>query len=358
MKKANVTAPGRISVVVGAYNVEDYLGRCLDSILCQTYRNLEVIVVNDCSTDGTAAIADRYRSMDDRVKVVHLSQNVGAYAARIEGIAVATGEFIGFVDSDDWIDVRMFGDLIQAAIDRVADIVICGAKIVDPNGTILGPKVTIPNRKVVEGDALERFCRFEFGSGVLWNKLYRAELILAHYAGKFSRGPDCPVDYDYLVNIGCFSGAQRVALVPDAHYSYFERTGSISRAGNPPLEFAQTLRGYVTCLEAHAGGLGDRICLVDQLYSGLLTMPCYRVSDASGLNPYSEEIAESLRRLADVHPQGIHALIHAFDPAISSKRPSVRMAARRLRNALKQFVSTVVSRLPVVRQDRKLKASA
>ena len=102
-----------ISIVVPVYNVEKYLGKCLDSILGQTYRNLEIIVVDDGSTDHSGSICDEYGKKDPRVAVIH-QDNQGVSAARTSGIGKARGQYVGFVDGDDWIAEGMYQDLYRA----------------------------------------------------------------------------------------------------------------------------------------------------------------------------------------------------------------------------------------------------
>lgn len=96
-----------ISVIVPVYNVENYLCKCVDSIINQTYNNLEIILVDDGSTDGSASICDEYVLKDSRVKVIH-KENGGVSSARNIGIAEASGEYICFVDSDDWLELDYF----------------------------------------------------------------------------------------------------------------------------------------------------------------------------------------------------------------------------------------------------------
>lgn len=102
----NISGP-LISLIVPVYNVKDYLKTCLQSILEQTYKNLEIILVDDGSDDGSSGICDEYARMDQRIKTIHLPHS-GVSAARNAGLAAATGELLGFVDSDDWIDHDMY----------------------------------------------------------------------------------------------------------------------------------------------------------------------------------------------------------------------------------------------------------
>ena len=123
-----------ISVIVPAYNIEDYLSKCLDSILIQSYKNMEIVIIDDGSTDGTAQIADSYQvKYPDKVVCLHL-QNGGVLRARMRGIEEASGEWIGFVDGDDEIEIDMYERLINNAYIYGADISHCGYQTIVNNG--------------------------------------------------------------------------------------------------------------------------------------------------------------------------------------------------------------------------------
>ncbi|WP_416145204.1 glycosyltransferase family 2 protein [Planococcus koreensis] len=113
-----------ISVIVPVYNVQEYLPKCLDSVIGQTYENLEILLVNDGSTDESAEICDRYARMDGRIHVIH-QENQGLAAARNAGLEAAAGMYIGFVDSDDWIDLDMYEFLYRLMHEYRADLAMC-----------------------------------------------------------------------------------------------------------------------------------------------------------------------------------------------------------------------------------------
>lgn len=129
-----MTESKKISVIVPVYNVGEYLRQCVDSILSQTYSNLEIIAVNDGSTDGSGAILDEYREKDIRLIAIH-QENQGVSAARNKGLDVATGDYIAFVDADDYIHPEMYEKLVKALEDNQADISFCTRKRVYQNGT-------------------------------------------------------------------------------------------------------------------------------------------------------------------------------------------------------------------------------
>ena len=120
----------KISVIVPIYKVEPYLRQCFDSIVGQTYRNLEIILIDDGSPDNCGAICNEYAERDNRVTVIH-KQNGGLSAARNDGIAATTGDWIAFVDSDDWIETDYYEKLLAAVEIRNSDIVISGCFLME-----------------------------------------------------------------------------------------------------------------------------------------------------------------------------------------------------------------------------------
>jgi glycosyltransferase involved in cell wall biosynthesis len=128
-----------ISIIVPVYKVEPYLRRCVDSILAQTFTDFECILIDDGSPDNCPAICDAYAEKDNRITVIH-QENRGVSAARNVGLDIAKGEWIGFVDSDDWCDVGMFDFLYNNAIKYDADVSICGIRKVSSNGFVKNKK--------------------------------------------------------------------------------------------------------------------------------------------------------------------------------------------------------------------------
>ena len=122
-----------ISVIIPIYNVEKYLEKCIDSVLAQTYRNIEIILVDDGSTDKCADICDSYLKKDSRVKVIH-KVNGGLSSARNAGLDIAEGDFISFVDSDDFIEKEMLEKLYEALMEADADMAVCNFRWIDTNG--------------------------------------------------------------------------------------------------------------------------------------------------------------------------------------------------------------------------------
>ena len=166
-----------ISIIVAVYNIASYIERGVNSILAQTYRNLEIILVDDGSTDASGEICDRLAQTDDRIIVLH-KENGGPADARNAGIAIAKGSFIGFVDGDDWIDADMYEKMFGALLEQEADITICRYRRVGQNLTEDDSK---DRAFVFEGqEALQYYVeeREEYDiQNAAWNKLYRRKVL-------------------------------------------------------------------------------------------------------------------------------------------------------------------------------------
>ena len=127
-------------MILPVYNAEKHLRRCLDSLLAQTLRDIEIILINDCSTDQSGVICEEYAKKDARITVIHNDQNIRQGPSRNKGIELARGEYIGFVDSDDWIDPDYYEKLYQAAITENADTAKTEAIIVERDQQLIPQK--------------------------------------------------------------------------------------------------------------------------------------------------------------------------------------------------------------------------
>ena len=215
----------KISVIVPAYNNAPWLPRCLDSILAQTYENLEVIAVNDGSTDDTARVLDAYAEKDARVRAIH-KENGGVTSARLRGVEESAGDWIGFVDGDDFIEPQMYADLMKNARQHGADISHCGHRMVYPGGEVRyfynTGLLRLQNRETGIRDLLEERI-MEPG---LCNKLYRRSL----FAGLEQR-MDGKIrnNEDLLMNYYLFREAEKLVFEDVCPYHYLIREGSASQ---------------------------------------------------------------------------------------------------------------------------------
>jgi glycosyltransferase involved in cell wall biosynthesis len=213
----------RISVIIPCYNVEKYVARCLESVLSQTHDNLEAIVVNDGSTDGTARIVGRYLS-DGRV--MYLEQaNAGVSAARNAGIDAASGALLAFADSDDYLETRMYERLLAARARENADMAVCNYNLVYDDR--VEPQYSKPRNETVDVradvyDYFARFCACPKPNNYIWTRLYRAEIV----KNSRVRFENHKLGDDTLFNFKLLPHLRRVAFVPDGLYNYFQRADS------------------------------------------------------------------------------------------------------------------------------------
>ena len=114
-----------ISVIIPIYQIDRYVGSCIESVMNQTYKNLEIILVDDGSEDRGAELCDLYAKKDSRIKVIH-KKNGGLVSARKAGVKIATGEYVGYVDGDDWVDEKFYEIMVKSAIQYNSDLVVAG----------------------------------------------------------------------------------------------------------------------------------------------------------------------------------------------------------------------------------------
>ena len=220
----------KISVLVPAYNVALWLPSCLDSILAQTYQNLEIIVVNDGSTDNTGTILDSYAKKNGRIVAIH-QKNAGLVAARETGIAHATGDYVTFVDGDDTIAPDMYEHLMANALKYKADISHCGMDFVFPDGHIEPHYGT--GRLLVQ-DNIEGLRELLIGELVepsLCTKLYARYLVTNSCLDKSVLNNE-----DLLRNFTLFSRANRIVFEDFCGSQYFQRPGSMSKDSSKALQ--------------------------------------------------------------------------------------------------------------------------
>ena len=210
----------KISVIVPVYNVEQYLERCVDSIINQTYKNLEIILVNDGSTDNSGQLCDELAKKDDRIRVIH-KKNGGLSDARNTGINEAKSDLIGFIDSDDYIDEDMYEVLMNNLKDANADLSMCGHYDVYNNV----PEVQVADKKIWElssKDAIKMVMEAKILSVTAVNKLYKKSLFsdLKFEIGKIAE--------DAFIMIKLLDKCNVVVATNEKKYYYVHRENSIT----------------------------------------------------------------------------------------------------------------------------------
>lgn len=209
----------KISVIIPVYNAEPFLPACLDSVLAQTHRELEIILIDDGSTDGSGGICDRYAARDSRIRVIHL-ENGGVSRARNRGLELATGELISFIDSDDTMEPDMYELLVQCMEEHHADISHCGYKhlVRDEIRLVHDTRQIRPQTRE---EALNCFVSGTLFGGGLWNKLFRRSLLEG-----LSFREDLKNNEDILFNFEAFSRAECSVFADYALYNYVARFGT------------------------------------------------------------------------------------------------------------------------------------
>jgi glycosyltransferase involved in cell wall biosynthesis len=212
-----------ISIIVPVYNIAKYLERCVNSIIHQSYKNIEIILVDDGSTDGSGQICDAFKEKDPRVGVIH-KINGGLSSARNAGLDIIKGEYVGFVDGDDFIDKYMYETLIKAILDNDADIVQTGFKHTDENGNIKDERIFIEATYDNLDDMFyQRFEEKNIHGGV-WTKLYKSAIFRNI---RFFEGY---VFEDFAIMPGLFNECKGFVVIGGAFYNYCSNPKSISKS--------------------------------------------------------------------------------------------------------------------------------
>lgn len=217
----------KVSVIVPLYNTEQYIERCLKSICAQTYKNLEIIVVNDCSTDSSAAIVERMAYEDNRIQLVTHQKNRGLYHARITGVEKSTGDYIDFVDSDDYISCDFIRTLVYRSLETEADVVVGKAVHEDEKGyRYFHNLYHFYDFGILNGkEILKEFWRQEgkcFIWHTVWNKLYAKEIWEKALPVLKRQNEHLIMTEDFAFSAVLLNYASRLASVEYGAYFYFQ----------------------------------------------------------------------------------------------------------------------------------------
>ena len=237
-----------LSVIVPIYKVEKYLEQCIESILQQSYKNFELILVDDGSPDNCPTICEQYAKKDNRIRVVH-KQNGGLVSARKAGLQIAKGTYVAYVDGDDWIDSDMYERCILIMEKENADVMVCGycAEIEDGTSTCMH---SFLRTGVYRGEKLEELYRKALYSGkfyepgivaAVWNKVYRKDILLENQfnvSDNIRMGEDAACTYPTLLDANCIVIENEICP-----YHYRILLSSMSRSYDP-LYFQRIFEHY------------------------------------------------------------------------------------------------------------------
>ncbi|MDE7247357.1 MAG: glycosyltransferase, partial [Lachnospiraceae bacterium] len=268
-----------LSIIVPVYNVEPYLACCLDSILAQTFADFEVLLIDDGSTDASGSICDDYAKKDSRIRCLH-QENGGHMSARQAGFRQASGEYVTFVDSDDWIDPSMYQAMCAAANKYDADVICCNYTAVTPEKEIRRLDFCTPgfyDRQRLEEEIYPNMLFtgsfFHYGiSPSLCNKLFRRRLFEKHL---FQVPLSLKLGEDGLAVYSCLLEASSVCFLPEAFYYYRSSSSSLThtmdrgRLAENHLLFTT----YDKLIDLSAHPCMERQLLYYYVYQCLLTFP-------------------------------------------------------------------------------------
>ena len=244
-----------LSIIVPVYKVEKYLPRCIDSILAQTFGDFELILIDDGSPDGCGRICDEYARKDKRIVVIH-QKNMGVSAARNAGLDIARGRYIGFVDSDDWIEPRMYEVMMDAIRENGADMAVCGVRYADEDGKFTRADMLSEGVYSRNGLLEDVFAMPNRLGGGCCNKVFDASKIASV---RFKVGMTIAEDALYLFD--CFMRIDGAVKIGDALYNVYERCGSATRTDSMicvnetiegRLSMLRHTRKYMPSMEARA----------------------------------------------------------------------------------------------------------
>lgn len=212
----------KLTIILPVYNLEMHISKCIESVLKQTFKKIELLIINDGSTDNSGIICEEYRKIDNRIRVFH-QYNKGVSSARNKGLKYASGDYITFIDGDDWIEEDLYEKMIYNLESNAADICIGGLLRNFDSGkevpfSNIQDKVSMNNLVAIENMLEEKMF-----AGFIWDKIYKKELF-----NNIKFNEDIKLCEDVLINFTLFSRAKKIFFIPLNKYHYFSRENSAS----------------------------------------------------------------------------------------------------------------------------------
>lgn len=271
----------KISIIVPVYNVEKYLDRCIQTLINQTLKEIEIILVDDGSPDNCPKICDDYAQKDSRIKVIH-KINAGLGLARNSGLDIAIGEYVAFVDSDDFVELNMYEILYYAAISSQSDAVFCGFNI-EKATNVWSASSEVLNDKSWEGDQINEFMYDMIASGEkirkerlyqmsVWHAIYRRSIIMNNNIFFLSErsvvSEDIPFQVDFLMK------AHKISYLNNHLYNYCKNNYSLSSTFKVEKFIGyNNLRNYLLTKKTD----GEYKNRVNRLFIGYYRAYCYNL---------------------------------------------------------------------------------
>jgi len=299
----------KISIIIPVYNVEPYIRRCLDSVVNQTYTNLEILCVDDGSVDNSGNICDEYAAKDNRIKVFH-KENEGLPSAWNIGLTNFTGQYVGFVDSDDWIEHNMFEILYD--LIKIKDVSVVGANIFTDSDIESIPRKNIkpiPSEKLTQRDMLQYVYRLDLYNGfhvVIWNKLYSAKLFTDNKNLFFNT--DLKSGSDVLFMAMVFLTDNCTGAYIDKHlYHYYQRSTSLVSSASIDTKINGSLTAHKLVIDLfNKNGYEDLTVLVKKeicYYASLIAELALKHKNSNALIRMQDEMNVYLNEYAEVYAE-------------------------------------------------------
>lgn len=231
-----------ISVIIPVYNAENWIGRCIQSIINQVYENLEVIIVNDGSLDNSQRIISDYCKLDSRIIALN-QDNQGVSKARETGLKAAKGEFVTFVDADDYIDAKMYSTMVKY-IEKDTDIIEAGCRLVSVTGKII-QRVSLQSENIEGGrNCAVHYLKQQNVTNYMWNKLYRREILtsLTFENLRYSE--------DFYINVLSHYQARKKVIIPGEFYNYVMHSEQATSSSNFSLARVDTIKAGIMIMKA------------------------------------------------------------------------------------------------------------
>jgi len=256
-----------VSIIIPVYNVKEYLRKCVESVMNQSLKDIEIILVDDGSMDGSSEMCDEFAKYDKRIRVIH-QVNGGSTKARNAGLLIARGEYIGFVDSDDWIEPNMYSELLSCCVENNADIVI-SLKYINHKESEYRENLVVPEgiydsenlRKIIIRNLI--YSEDYQSKGIspnLYDKLFRKDLLFKY---QFSVNERTKFGEDDVCVYSCLINAKRVVMLDSAYYHYRQREGSVCHSSDD-MYFERITWFYKHLKEAFQNH-PSKECLMEQL---------------------------------------------------------------------------------------------
>ena len=269
----------KISIIVPIYNVEKYLEKCIKSILSQTYKNLEIILVDDGSPDKCGMICDKYKEIDDRIIVIH-QENKGLSGARNTGLKNANGKYVCFIDSDDYINEHMIETLYENLIKTGSDISICDFFQVKENENIKIKKIENAVKIMNKQECLKKLLYHKYKLDIVtWNKLYKQELF------NNIEFPEGKIYEDFATIPFLIDNSNKICCTKQKLYFYVQRNGSI----NNKSKYNFKIKDLIENLKIMEEFIEDKYSeIYNEIIPGILFFNIIAINQMIQFNKYNE----------------------------------------------------------------------